>query len=438
MDFMNGSTPYLCFYGDDFTGSTDVLECLSSAGIRSVLFLAPPDESTLRSFANVEAIGVAGMSRAMTPDAMERSLPPIFRWMAGTGSSLLHYKVCSTFDSSQHVGSIGKAMEIATAELGTPLIPILVGVPKLGRYCVFGTLFARAGSNSEVFRLDRHPVMSRHPVTPMTEADLRRHLGLQTNMTIGLVSAIEIETNNLPQTKQPDERHAVLFDTISNDHLKTVGSWLHRYAVQVPQPLFCVGSSAIEYALVEQWPGRDASVARPTYSKLCDAAPIAVVSGSCSPITARQIDYAASRDFELVPLPVISLTSADTAQEAQREAVRAALSALERGRSPLVYTSQGESDPTFRDAFQAGEFLGNIAKQIVDATQLTRVAVAGGDTSGFVAQRLQIEALEVAAPISPGAPLCKAHRVSGRPLEIALKGGQMGADDYFVRVRDAA
>jgi uncharacterized protein YgbK (DUF1537 family) len=433
------STPYLCFYGDDFTGSADVLDSLASAGIRTVLFLALPDESMLRKLENVEAIGVAGMSRTMTPEEMASALPPIFRWMAASGASILHYKICSTFDSSPRRGSIGKAMDIA-AELGTALIPILVGVPALGRYCVFGSLFARAGAASEVYRLDRHPVMSLHPVTPMVEADLRRHLSLQTNMSIGLVSVIDIETNTLPSedTGKQGNRLGVLFDTISTDHLKTVGQWLHRYADHLAQPLFCVGSSAVEYALLEKWPGKNNRVVPREYATVGNGAPIAVVSGSCSAITARQIDFAAARDFELVPLSIIALNSADAAQEARRRAVRTALSALERGRSPLVYTSHGESDPGFGNALHAGQVLGCILREIVDATQINRVAVAGGDTSGYVAQRLEIKALEVAAPISPGAPLCKAHRVGGRALEIALKGGQMGSDDYFVRVRDAA
>ena len=32
--------------------------------------------------------------------------------------------------------------------------------------------------------------MSRHPVTPMTEADLRRHLSRQTDKRIGLVDFV--------------------------------------------------------------------------------------------------------------------------------------------------------------------------------------------------------------------------------------------------------
>ena len=50
---------------------------------------------------------------------------------------------------------------------------------------------------------------------------------------------------------------------------------------------------------------------------------------------------------------------------------------------------------------------------------------------------LGIDALTAIAPLAPGAPLCRAH--AARPdrdgLEIVLKGGQVGAPDFFVAAR---
>ena len=57
----------LAFYGDDFTGSTDALEVLAFAGVRTALFLAPPTPAMLERFGALDAIGVAGDSRAMSP-----------------------------------------------------------------------------------------------------------------------------------------------------------------------------------------------------------------------------------------------------------------------------------------------------------------------------------------------------------------------------------
>ena len=53
---------------------------------------------------------------------------------------------------------------------GAPFVPLVVGAPVLGRFCVFGNLFARFGREPGPYRLDRHPSMSRHPTTPADES----------------------------------------------------------------------------------------------------------------------------------------------------------------------------------------------------------------------------------------------------------------------------
>src|SRR5687768_1761647 len=102
----------LAFYGDDFTGSTDALEFLSRAGAKTVLFIEPPTAEQLDRYEGLEAIGVAGMTRSMVPEDMENVLRPAFTSLKELGARHVHYKVCSTFDSSPTIGSIGKATDI--------------------------------------------------------------------------------------------------------------------------------------------------------------------------------------------------------------------------------------------------------------------------------------------------------------------------------------
>src|SRR5687768_844926 len=153
----------LSFYGDDFTGSTDAMESLARAGLRTVLFTAPPTPEQLVRYLGLRAFGVAGTTRSMPPDAIQSTLRPALEAMKRCGAPIVHYKVCSTFDSSPTVGSIGCAIDIGADVFDTPVVPVIAGAPSLGRYCVFGNLFARAGTESEPYRLDRHPSMSRHP-----------------------------------------------------------------------------------------------------------------------------------------------------------------------------------------------------------------------------------------------------------------------------------
>src|SRR5689334_17388301 len=97
----------ISFYGDDFTGSTDAMESLARCGIRTVLFTDPPTSQQLARHGDIRAFGVAGMTRSMSPDQMEQTLRPALSTLRASGAPIVHYKVCSTFDSSPAVGSIG-------------------------------------------------------------------------------------------------------------------------------------------------------------------------------------------------------------------------------------------------------------------------------------------------------------------------------------------
>ena len=109
----------LTYYGDDLTGSTDSLEALELGGIPTVLFLESPTQEQLARFPEVRAVGMAGISRTMTPDEMDAALPGAFESLKNFGAPLTHYKVCSTFDSSPEIGSIGRATEIGRRDISS-------------------------------------------------------------------------------------------------------------------------------------------------------------------------------------------------------------------------------------------------------------------------------------------------------------------------------
>ena len=157
----------LTFYGDDFTGSTDALEQLSLAGIRTALFIAPPTPAQLKKFPGLQAVGVAGKTRSLAPAALERELKPALLALKKLKPRHVHYKVCSTFDSAPHVGSIGRVMDVAGKVFPAPFIPLLVAAPALGRYTLFGQHFARygIGSAGAIHRLDRHRGLGALPAT---------------------------------------------------------------------------------------------------------------------------------------------------------------------------------------------------------------------------------------------------------------------------------
>ncbi|TIR08579.1 MAG: four-carbon acid sugar kinase family protein, partial [Mesorhizobium sp.] len=151
----------LSYYGDDLTGSTDVMEALELGGVPTVLFMRQPDGALLSRFRHCRAIGLAGTSRSETPQWMDTHLRGAFAWLRTLNAEICHYKVCSTFDSSPTIGSIGRAIEIGRSVFSQDSVPLVVGAPQLKRYTAFGHLFA--AYRDKYYRIDRHPVMSRHP-----------------------------------------------------------------------------------------------------------------------------------------------------------------------------------------------------------------------------------------------------------------------------------
>ena len=419
----------LAYYGDDFTGSTDVLEALALAGIAAELFVTEP----VMSAVSPQAIGLAGLSRTFSPAEMEAHLPAAFTSLAAGRPRFLHYKVCSTFDSSPAVGSIGRAIEIGRRTLPARWTPLVVAAPHLGRWCAFGNLFARSGFDSPAYRLDRHPTMSRHPVTPMKEADLRLVLASQTDLPVTLIdlSTVEHGEEAVLAAVTLARDGIVLFDATTAAHLATIGHTIDTLQRREGRSLFVAGSSGIEAALlaanaVAPDHGADAAATAAAAS-----GPVLVVSGSRSPVTARQIDTALHEGFVDIPIP------ASDAVEAADRVVASATTAHREGRSLILRT--GDGDWTEMAGAALGRLLGGHAARILDAVGFRRVVVAGGDTSGEVARRMGISSLRFAAPLAAGAPWCRVASV--HPAvdggEFAFKGGQVGKDDFFVMARDA-
>ena len=455
----------LAYYGDDFTGSADVMEALARSGYRTVLFLKPPTSEQLAKYPGLRAFGIAGGSRTMSPAEMERELPPAFEALKASGARVAHYKMCSTFDSSPAIGSIGKAIELGRRVFGERPTPLAVGLPLLGRYVAFGNLFARSGLDTEPCRLDRHPTMSRHPVTPMNESDLRLILARQTSLPVELIDVLKLEAALIAGSSRGEEAPSgpasrndqslltsdatsegpspiVLFDTLREAHLSIIGREIDELAKA--GQLFVVGSSAVEYALVAHWAmPSDTPGSKPTVPS-SPAAPhqLVCVSGSCSPVTDRQIARALEAGFSEVALDPMRLLD----PEAPETDLSGALAILRSGRSLILHTSRGPADQRFQNTLSAaereqlGRALGGVLDRLLKASGLKRAVVCGGDTSMAVARALGIEALEFAAPAAPGSPLCLVHAPgrSADGCEMVFKGGQNGRDRFLLDVSDLA
>jgi len=407
---------------DDFTGATDLANMLVRGGMRTVQTIGVPGHT---AGIDADAVVVALKSRT-TPaaDAVAESLAAC-RWLKAAGARQIFFKYCSTFDSTER-GNIGPVAEALMAELGTDFTIACPAFPENGRSVYRGYLFV-----GDV--LLNESGMEKHPLTPMTDANLVRVLQSQARGKVGLARYDTVAKG--PEALR--ERFAALraegagmaiVDALSDADLYTIGT------ACADMPLMTGGSGVaigLPRNFAQQGLLRDAGSA----SKLPHIdGPALVVSGSCSKATNAQVaQWRESRPaFRVDPFklhagePVVEQAVAWARERIAKEPV-------------LVYaTSTPEEVAAVQKALgvdAAGalveQALAGIARQLVDGG-VRKLICAGGETSGAVVQALGIELLRVGPQIDPGVPWMV---VEGGAAEIALalKSGNFGAVDFFAK-----
>jgi len=430
------NSPALTFYGDTFSGSTDVLEALASNGVASVLFLEMPDAARLKEFSQAAAIGVAGESRRRSPEWMSSHLPAIFKKLRAMKAPICQYKIGSTFDSGPRVGSIGRALEIGKEVFGAAFVPIVPAAPHLKRYVLFSNLFA--GAEEGIHRIDRHPAMSRHPVTPMGESDLRLHLGKQTSgklKSLDMLALGSLDADSHLDALLEDKPAGVIFDGASREALRKTAEliWKRR-----SDACFVIGSSGFTHGLAVYWRATGLVGMADDFSDPGPVDRLIVMASSSSGVTERQTRWALAHGFEGVSIGAAALSGGESAAAARAALLKLALRHLKAGKSVVLHRAPGSAggrDTAHRE--ENGAQMGKLLRDLLARSGVKRAVIAGGDTASHAARELGVYALTMLAPIAPGAPLCRAHSddAGSRGLELAIKGGHIGPKDFFGAVR---
>ena len=400
----------------------------------------------------------------MAPEAMRAELAgrgPLLRHTGAAGAALQGAAPPST--ARPHVGNIGTRDPGAAAPRAQPAGAHRRRAAQPGALLrCSATCLPRAGSGGAVHRIDRHPTMRQHPVTPMDEADLRRHLALQGLQRTASVDypAYEDRPSVLDRrldgllARSPD---AVLFDVSRDADLSMIGRLIWQRARR--QSLLAVGASSVLQALASYWnsgdvdefvhdSGNRTAVACADGPLEPAGGPVLVLAGSLSPLTAQQVRYAAS--YTHVALDPHQLLQEDphcndgANYGAKRAAVVTGL--LREGKSVLVNTS-GTAPTVARTPIDSGAkapLAGRLAmacgvwlNQVLQSCPVTRLAIAGGDTSSHAVQALGAWGLSYRQALGPGVALCRLHSDMAHldGMELALKGGQMGRKDFFEQLR---
>lgn len=409
---------------DDFTGASDIANTLArghagSGGLATIQFLgvppsaAPPD---------CEAGVVALKSRSIpAAEAVEQSMAAL-RWLQAQGCRQIVFKYCSTFDSTP-LGNIGPVAEALAKALNVSGVSACPAFPATGRTVFQGHLFVGD-------RLLSESSLRNHPLNPMTDSDLRRWLRLQTTEPVGLVphatvrAGADVLRGALEQCAQRGERVAIV-DAVSEEDLLAIGD------ACADAPLV-TGGSGIALGLPRNFIRKGLAQGRPSPVRGIRGRE-AILAGSCSARTLEQIEAHRANHPSLAVEPDDVMAGRVTARHLVDFVAENA------GRAPLIFSSAApEAVARAQQRFgreavaHAVEGLfAQAARELVDSG-VQRLVVAGGETSGAVVSALALRQLAIGPEIDPGVPMLLAQEGS-KPLALALKSGNFGGRDFFIR-----
>ncbi len=408
---------------DDFTGATDLANMLVRAGMRTVQTIGVPASPALGE--DPDAIVVALKSRTVPAvEAVEQSLAAL-RWLQGAGARQIYFKYCSTFDSTDD-GNIGPVADALLDALGARFTIACPAFPTNKRTIYLGHLFV-----GDVLLSDSP--MREHPLTPMKDANLVRVLARQTRRRVGLVPCATVR-QGAAAIREAFGRLAAegigyaIVDAIDDADLLAIGGACRDLALVTAGSGVALGLPR-NFQAAGLLPERhDAAVLPEVKGKP------AVLAGSCSAATRAQVAAMASSHTAIALDP---LAADDPATLADR-VLAAADADLRAGRPFVIYSSaapdavRAVQDALGRDAAarRIEQSFALVARQLVDAG-VRRLVVAGGETAGAVVQALGVRTLSIGPQIDPGVPWTTAR--GGETLALALKSGNFGAEDFFLK-----
>lgn len=395
--------------GDDFTGSSDLANTLAKGGMRVTQYSGVPKGP---ADPQVQAGVVALKSRSIAPElAVEQSLEAL-TWLLAQGCKQIFFKYCSTFDSTPQ-GNIGPVADALAQALDAHQIIVCPAFPGTGRSIYQGHLFVND-------MLLNESGLQNHPLTPMTDPDIRRWLGAQTRHAVGHVAmpAVSQGAKHIKAAlahEQKQGRRLVVVDAISDPDLFEIG----KAADGLP---LVTGGSGVALGLPVNFGCAPSEV--PWSGQ---AGKVAVLSGSCSAATRAQVAHHSAK------YPTREIVAADVIEERLKPAEMAQW-LLSHDGIPLAYSSAEPSviatvqEKYGRDvaAKSIEDFMAETARAVV-AGGATKLISAGGETSGAAVEGLALTQLEIGPEIDPGVPALRA----GPDLVVALKSGNFGGVNFF-------
>lgn len=411
---------------DDFTGANDIGIMFAKNGYKVLVYSEYADGAKLDADSDVIILNTN--SRLDDPLLAYRKVREATSLLASLGCSVFHKKTCSVFR-----GNIGVEFDAMLDELGEEFCAVILGFPKNGRVTRDGIHYVRGVRLEESeFRND--------PIHPMLESDLTKILGKQTRRKVGLIPhaviSQGIEKARLALEEAKGQYQYVIFDVLDQSMLNTVAGAVKGVKV-------LAGSSAIGEELPKWLPGEGKGAPAGIDALRNLKLGALMIAGSVTPQTRRQVEYAKAEGIRHFTISSNKLLCPSKRADQQAECIALATEVILGGAPFLVHS---ENEPAQVAASKArgiaagyeerelgrmiSSALSEIADEVIRKTDLTRIVVLGGETSGSVCERLGIIGNMLLKEITPGVP--SVLTLGRTSLLMAPKSGSFGEDDFII------
>lgn len=410
---------------DDFTGATDIASFLVNNGMPTIQLNSIPKQSIVIDN-SIQAIVVSLKSRSSSVDIAIKQSVEALRWLKKQGCSQFYFKYCSTFDSTQ-TGNIGPVTDALLNELGESFTVVSPSLPVNGRTVYQGYLFV-------MDQLLSDSGMRNHPINPMTQSSLIRLMEMQSSGKCGLVPYSIMEKGeqaikqHLTTLKQQNYRYAVL-DTINEEHLISQGK-------AVKDLKLVTGGSGLAIGIAKNFVKGPVDLTKAQALGKPEGIKTILLSGSCSLMTNKQVSYYK----KIAPTYALDVEKCINQLSDYCQAVIDWINQNNKKEyAPLVYaTTDNEQLKLIQQKWgveKSSKAIEDFFEKLVTALEnqnYEKYIVAGGETSGVVAQALNVNGFYIGPTIAPGVPWVKAIN---KPISLALKSGNFGDETFFVKAQ---
>lgn len=408
---------------DDTTGANDMGIMFKKSG-KAVKILVYSDVLKDYGTQKVDVVIVDTDSRLDPREVSEKKVAAATQFLKDMGCTTFYKKTCSVFR-----GNIGFEFDSMKHVLNESYCPIVLAFPEALRTTIHGYHYVND-------TLLEHTNFAFDPVHPMHHSNLKKIIGAQTDQKIGNIYLEDVR-QGVEHLKKVLADHSqqemyTIIDAINESDMQIVAQAVSSYKM-------LGGSSAIGKYLLKEEQGSNLDMQIPPKNDQG----VLVVSGSLTPQTKAQTQYLIENGIKSLVIDSRDILDPDSKKQLFNDTLLESKQILNSGQDLLLMP---DNDPNtieatkklgnhlglneFQTSKAVSQFLADVTGILVTELNLNRFVIAGGDTSGTVCRKLQINGNYIIEEVETGVPVSLS--IDNQFLFI-LKSGSFGTPAFLTK-----